>query len=54
MLFVLFRYLDNTSDDVLRADITNHRVFYSLCQTVFYVFIFHHKALLEMDNGMIN
>ena len=28
-----------------------HRTFYSVCQAVFYVFVFRHKELMSMDEG---
>lgn len=34
------------------ADVSAHGTFYAVCQTVFYVFAFRHKELIEMKNGM--
>ena len=45
------RYMDSTSPDHLKPDIQRHGPFYSLCQTLFYVFSFRHQALLEMRGG---
>ena len=36
----------------MKPDVRQHGHFYSLCQAVFYVFIFRHKELLEMEGGV--
>ena len=49
--YLHFRYLDNTSVESKTSDIVLHGPFFSLCQTLFYIFIFRHKALIEMQGG---
>ena len=35
----------------MKPDVKQHGPFYSLCQAVFYIFIFRHEALLEAGGG---
>ena len=49
---ILLRYMSLVSKDKLRADVSKHGPFYSLCQAMFYVFVFRHKQILETDGGM--
>ena len=44
-------YLDETSQDFVMADPTHHGPFYSVCQAIFYVFVFRSKEILEMKKG---
>ncbi|KAL3876380.1 hypothetical protein ACJMK2_034232 [Sinanodonta woodiana] len=44
-------YLDHSSQDTVHADITHHAPFYSVCQSLFYVFVFRNKDLIEMKRG---
>ncbi len=37
--------------DHLKPDARQHGPFYSLCQAVFYIFVFKHRPLLEMEGG---
>lgn len=52
MLQWIHQYLETCSPDLMRPDIRQHGPFYSLCQAVFYIFVFRHKALLEMEGGI--
>lgn len=45
-------YLDETSQDFIMADSTHHGPFYSVCQAVFYVFVFRSKEIFEMKKGI--
>lgn len=45
------RYLETKKDELLRPDIGCHSVWYAVCQGMMYIVVFHHKALLEMENG---
>ena len=31
--------------------VARHGPFFSLCQSVFYIFVFRHQSLVEMENG---
>lgn len=42
-------YIDKADASKLYPNINLHRTFYSLCQTIFYVFIFRHKELLSSE-----
>ena len=44
-------YLDHLGGGVHKPDADKYSVFYSLCQAVFYVFVFKHRSLLEMEGG---
>ncbi|XP_033750919.1 RNA polymerase I-specific transcription initiation factor RRN3-like [Pecten maximus] len=44
------KYLDQVGSCV-HADVSHHGPFYSVCQTIFYVFVFRSKELLEMKKG---
>ncbi|XP_062591236.1 RNA polymerase I-specific transcription initiation factor RRN3-like [Saccostrea cucullata] len=44
-------YLDNTSEEIVNADVSHHGPFYSVCQAVFYVFVFRNKEIFEMKKG---
>lgn len=46
----IHKYLDQVGTCV-QADVSHHGPFYSVCQTVFYVFVFRSKELLEMKKG---
>ena len=46
------RYLDFQDGSNTSADFHKHAPFYSLCQTLFYVFIYHHKYLLESNENV--
>ena len=46
-----FRYMDSTSPENLKPDVQKHGPFYSLCQTLFYIFSFRHLSLLRMRGG---
>ncbi len=48
---VLCRYLDGCSPDNMKPEVKLHGPFFSLCQAVFYVFVFRHKALLDSPDG---
>lgn len=48
------RYIDSTSPENLKPDARKHGPFYSLCQTLFYIFSFRHLALLQMRGGKIS
>ncbi|XP_013415248.1 RNA polymerase I-specific transcription initiation factor RRN3 [Lingula anatina] len=45
------QYIDQTSDSIRQADVQHHGPFYSVCQAVFYVFVFRHKEMLELKKG---
>ena len=47
------RYLDQVVQGACRPDVVRHTPFYSLCQAVFYLFVFRHKGLLEMEGGVV-
>lgn len=49
MLFC--RYLDVCSPDNMKPEVKVHGPLFSLCQAVFYVFVFRHKALLDTADG---
>ena len=44
-------YIATTADTVTHADVQHHGPFYSVCQAVFYVFIFRHKEILAKKKG---
>ena len=44
-------YLDHLGGGLHKPDADKYSVFYSLCQAVFYVFVFRHRSLLEMEGG---
>ncbi|XP_061181117.1 RNA polymerase I-specific transcription initiation factor RRN3-like [Saccostrea echinata] len=44
-------YLDNTSEEIVNADVSHHGPFYSVCQAVFYVFVFRNKEIFEWKKG---
>jgi RNA polymerase I-specific transcription initiation factor RRN3 len=44
--------VDDT-DGVIKVGMLYHPAFYYLCQTVFYIFNFHHKTLLDADRNFI-
>lgn len=44
-------YLDSTSEEVVNADVNHHGPFYSVCQAVFYVFVFRSKEIFETKKG---
>ena len=46
------RYLDYQDGSNTNADFQKHAPFYSLCQTLFYVFIYHYKYLLESNQNI--
>ncbi|XP_060063401.1 RNA polymerase I-specific transcription initiation factor RRN3-like [Ylistrum balloti] len=45
------KYLDQVNMDCVHADVCHHGPFYSVCQTIFYVFVFRSKELFEMKKG---
>ncbi len=47
-------YLDETNPENCKPDVTQHGPFFSVCQALFYIFVFRHKSLLEMAGGMYN
>lgn len=47
----IHQYMSLVSKDKLRADVSKHGPFYSLCQAMFYVFVFRHKQIIETDGG---
>lgn len=36
----------------MRPEVKHHAVYFSLCQAVFYIFVFRHKSLTEMPGGI--
>lgn len=44
-------YIQQTADSDSKADVIHHGPFYSVCQSVFYIFAFRHKELLGMPDG---
>lgn len=48
----IHEYIDGCSPDNMKPDVKFHGPFFSLCQAVFYVFVFRHKALLESPDGL--
>ncbi|XP_038064414.1 RNA polymerase I-specific transcription initiation factor RRN3-like [Patiria miniata] len=49
----LHSYIDNQEvNNRLRQDVCVHGPFYSLCQAVFYIFIFRHRQLLADNKGL--
>lgn len=45
------RYID-LQDENSRADKNKHGPFYSACQALFYIFLYHYKSLLESSDGL--
>ena len=43
----IHRYIDFQDDSTIRADKRRHAPFYSACQALLYVFLYHYKLLLE-------
>lgn len=43
--------MDEVAHSKCRPDVVWHAPFYSLCQAVFYLFVFRHKKLLEAEGG---
>ncbi|XP_074647200.1 RNA polymerase I-specific transcription initiation factor RRN3-like [Tubulanus polymorphus] len=43
-------YIQQSSYSVV-VDVTRHRTFYSVCQALFYIFIFRHKEILQSQKG---
>ena len=48
----LHRYLKLQDGSNIQADYHKHGAFYSLSQTFFYVFVYHHKAFVESEKGL--
>ena len=44
-------YIVRTAETCTLADVTHHGPFYTVCQSVFYVFAFRHKQLLADSQG---
>ena len=51
ILCVRNRYLDMCDPSTLGPYVARHGPFFSLCQSVFYIFVFRHQSLVEMENG---
>ncbi|XP_064405731.1 RNA polymerase I-specific transcription initiation factor RRN3-like isoform X2 [Halichondria panicea] len=52
MMRRIHEYLDGCSPDNMKPEVKLHGPFFSLCQAVFYVFVFRHKALLDSPDGL--
>ena len=50
----IHKYLDQTSNETLYPDVAHHGAFYSVCQSVFYVFVFRNKEIFEMKKGELD
>ncbi|XP_023239389.1 RNA polymerase I-specific transcription initiation factor RRN3-like [Centruroides sculpturatus] len=49
----IHKYIDSQCENAqCITDTVIHGTFYTVCQTVFYVFVFHHKGLIETENGL--
>ncbi|XP_067128450.1 RNA polymerase I-specific transcription initiation factor RRN3 [Centruroides vittatus] len=49
----IHKYIDSQCENAqCITDAVIHGTFYTVCQTVFYVFVFHHKELIETENGL--
>lgn len=45
-------YIDMNDAGCLGPDVGKYGPFYSVCQALFYMFIFHHKQLLDREEGL--
>jgi RNA polymerase I-specific transcription initiation factor RRN3 len=52
MMNWLHQYLDMCDPSTLGPFVARHGPFFSLCQSVFYIFVFRHQSLVEMENGL--
>lgn len=48
----IHRYLKLQDDTSLIPDYRKHACFYSVCQTLFYTFVYHHQYFVESKKGM--
>ena len=48
----IHRYIDFQDGNNICADFSKHGPFYSTCQALFYVFVYHYKYLLEAPDGI--
>jgi len=46
------RYIDLQDENSIRADRNKHGPFYSACQALFYIILYHYKSLLETPDGI--
>ncbi|XP_048575855.1 RNA polymerase I-specific transcription initiation factor RRN3 [Nematostella vectensis] len=44
-------YIDDHDEACLGADVNKHGPFYSVCQSIFYIFVFRHRQCLETPEG---
>ncbi|KAK0051039.1 RNA polymerase I-specific transcription initiation factor RRN3 [Biomphalaria pfeifferi] len=51
MLKWIHKYIDQTGEGVLHADIAHHGTFYSVCQSAFYIFCFKHNDFMQLKKG---
>ncbi|XP_059168975.1 RNA polymerase I-specific transcription initiation factor RRN3-like [Physella acuta] len=51
MMKWVHKYLDQTGEQGLNADIAHHGTFYSVCQSAFYIFCFKHNDFMQMKRG---
>ena len=49
----LHRYLKFQDGSNIQADYHKHGAFYSLCQTFFYTFVYHHQTFVESPKGLL-
>lgn len=52
MMQWLHQYLDMCDPSSLGLYVAQHGPFFSLCQAVFYIFVFRHQSLVDMENGL--
>ncbi|CAC5409642.1 RRN3 [Mytilus coruscus] len=48
----IHKYLDQTGDESLFADVTHHGPFYAVVQAILYVFVFRNKDIFESRKGL--
>ncbi|KAI6651670.1 RNA polymerase I-specific transcription initiation factor RRN3 [Oopsacas minuta] len=48
----LHKYIDKTAGISTCPDVIAHGTFYSLAQALFYIFVFRHKLLFDLPNGI--
>lgn len=51
MMKWVHKYLDQTGEQGLNADIAHHGTFYSVCQSAIYIFCFKHNDFMQMKRG---
>ena len=51
LILCVCRYLDVCDPATLGPFVARHGPFFSLCQSVFYIFVFRHQSLVEMEKG---